>query len=189
MNDMSALVPPEGGKKDLIKDLSHTHEAMMDWMLMNPGHSLTQMSAAFGYTVPWLSRLIHSDIFQARLAERRKEVELRICDDIPAKLRGLGHLAIERMEEKLAASPDPRFIRESFDSIMHRLGYAPQARVAPQGVNLQLNAFVVSKEELQTMQGHIVQGTSTSCLTESGDSAVPSVGETFAERVAREASR
>lgn len=186
---LGALIPGNApASPEPIKELSHTHLSFMDWILENPEKGLKEMSAYYGYTMSWLSRVINSDIFQAKLAERRKDIELRICDDIPTRLRGLGQAVIEKMEEQLQNSQDPRFIRESFDSIMHRIGYAPSGKVALSATGpVQINQFVVSREELQAMQGRILHagaGTPELPVRSSAESSaipvpldpVPSVG-------------
>lgn len=105
--------------------LSHTHEAVMNWMLMNPDKSLRECADHFGYTQSWLSTLIHSDIFQVKLAERQEGIRTRIADSIPQKLRMAADVGIEKLATKLEESEDADFILDATDKLLHRLGYAP----------------------------------------------------------------
>lgn len=138
----------------VIQEMAPVHEAMLNWVLQNPEKGLKEMSAYFGYTMPWLSRVINSDIFQHALRQRQEAIFTRIADDIPTKLRGLADVAIERMGEKLSASEDPRFIRESFDSVMEHLGIKPHSVGA---INQQNNVFVLPAADLQRLRATITE--------------------------------
>ena len=54
-----------------IKKLSHTHHAIMDFMVANPNLKMQDIAAHFGYTNSWLSIITHSDTFQRELNTRR----------------------------------------------------------------------------------------------------------------------
>ena len=139
-----------------VAKLSIAHDSMMDYILENPGCTLREIAAYLGYTVPWVCRVLNSDIFQARLAARRQDVEGLIAEDIPAKLKATAGLAIERIQEKIAVSEDPDYLLDAFDKVMHRAGYAPKATPTPMGAgpvqNQQNNFFLLSKEDLANMR-------------------------------------
>lgn len=116
-----------------VQKLSHTHEAVMDWLVLNPDRSLRECADHFGYTQPWLSTLIHSDIFQAKLAERRLEVNARIAASIPEKLTAVADIALDKLAEKVSASEDPDFILDAADRALHRMGFAPASARNPGG--------------------------------------------------------
>lgn len=142
-----------------IARLSHTHEAVMDWMLENPERSLRECAAYFGYTQPWVSQLIHSDVFQAKLRQRRDDIDSTIAADIPAKLRAVADIALERLAAELAKSDSPGFIHETADMVLNRLGYGPQ-----RGGGITVNSgpqvqFVISKDDLAQARGAIIEGT------------------------------
>ena len=101
--------------------LSHTHEAVMNWMLMNPDKPLRACADHFGYTQSWLSTLIHSDIFQAKLAERQEGIRARIADSIPQKMRMAVDVGLEKLATKLEETEDADFILDATDKLLHRL--------------------------------------------------------------------
>jgi hypothetical protein len=144
---------------EALAKLNTAHDGMMDYILQNPGASLREISGHFGYTIPWVCRVVNSDIFQSRLAERRKDIEGLIASDIPAQLKATAGLAIEKIQEVLAKTEDPDTIIDAFDKVMHRAGYAPKAAAPGIGagatLNQQNNYFVVSKEDLQQMRGNV----------------------------------
>ena len=57
-----------------IQRVKYTHDALIDMIIANPAVSQGQLATAFGYTQGWLSRVMNSDAFQARLAARKMEV-------------------------------------------------------------------------------------------------------------------
>lgn len=145
--------------KQPIAELRHTHDAFMDYMLLNPGATLKQMGAEFGYTVPWLSTVINSDLFQMRLAERRKEVDDLVHADIPARMRGIVAMGLEKIADHMEVTQNQEYIADTTDMLLHRLGYAPKAQqatspAAPQ--NQQNNFFVVPQDALQMARDKIL---------------------------------
>lgn len=151
-------LPDTPAPEPAIDRMRPVHEQMLNWVLENPEKGLREMSAAFGYSMSWLSRVMNSDLFRAKLAERQEVLFIRIADDIPVKLRGLANVAIERLGEKLEGSEDPRFIRESFDSVMEYMGYSPP-RNGGGGSHMQQqnNFFVVQKEDLSRLRGSMLE--------------------------------
>lgn len=126
--------------------LSHTHEMLLCWLLVNPDKSLRECADHFGYTQSWLSSIIHSDLFQAELASRQQGIAAKVADSIPEKLRRAGDIAIEKLTSALEGTEDPEFILDATDKILHRMGYAPQSSRNPGGppghVNQQNNFFL-----------------------------------------------
>lgn len=141
----------EASKNALQRGMTPTHELMVDWILENPGGTLRQMGDYFGYSVSWLSTMMHSDAFKAYTAERLKEVHAAVTQDIPTRMRALAEVAIDRMHEVLDKTNDPDTITDSFDKVMHRYGYAPGAQKQnPLSPSFQTNnVFFLSPEQFQ----------------------------------------
>lgn len=113
--------------------LSHTHEMLLCWLLVNPDKSLRECADHFGYTQSWLSSIIHSDLFQAELSSRQQGIAAKVADSIPEKLRRAGDIAVEKLTSALEQTEDPEFILDATDKILHRMGYAPQSSRNPAG--------------------------------------------------------
>lgn len=82
--------------------LRYTHEAVIDMILAEPGVSQGKLAATFGYTQGWLSTVMGSDAFKAKLAERREELidpALRVT--IEERFRGVVEKSLEVLQEKL----------------------------------------------------------------------------------------
>ena len=153
--DITPVAPrhPELYGTAILKNgLSAFHEALADYILMNPGATLRDKSAYFGYSIGWLCKVENTDMFRAYLAKRRKEVEVIIADSLPEKLAGAAHLVTERLIEVVAVSNDGDQILDAFDKVMHVYGYAPKgAQPGIGGVNQQgniQNNFYVTAGEL-----------------------------------------
>lgn len=138
-----------------IQRISHTHEMVINWLVLNPEKSLRECADHFGYTQPWLSTLIHSDIFQVRLRERQEQVATRVTASIPEKLRAITDIALDKLADQIAKSEDPDFILDAADRALHRMGYAPASARNPAGnqaalgsVNAQTNVFMLGADDL-----------------------------------------
>lgn len=138
-----------------IQRLSHTHDQVINWLLVNPHKSLRECADYFGYTQAWLSTLIHSDIFQAELRRRQLDVAARVAQSIPEKLQAVADIALEKLGDAVAQSEDPDFILDVADRALHRMGYAPASARNPAGAPSQLgiqnqtNVFVLAPDELE----------------------------------------
>ena len=132
---------------DAVRQLSNTHDDIMNVMVANPMASHRDLSALTGYSETWLSRLVNSDIFRARLAEKKGEVFVMVAQDVPAKLSALAHQSIDKLAEKLTIVEDPDFALDTFDKVMKANGFAPGGgrQVAPAQ---QQNNFFITKEDL-----------------------------------------
>lgn len=169
---------PEVKGKILKRGLNDVHEAFADYLLLNPGCTLREMKQVFGYSISWISSVTTSDMFRAYLAQRRAGVEVVIANDLPARLKAAAALATERIIETLETTSDPDVIVDAFDKVMHRYGYAPNAKTgaqAPQQMNVQ-NNFFLSKDDLAQARGALIEAHAGQPVLE-GSVSVPSAGD------------
>jgi hypothetical protein len=103
----------------------------MTWLLLNPDLPLSACAVHFGVGQPWLSTLIHSDCFQARLREQQERLFSGVTAEIKEKLTAAAHLSLDRVMERLAVTADEGFILNANDKILKNLGYGAP-RVGPQ---------------------------------------------------------
>jgi len=128
-----------------LQDLSYRHEAILDWMLLNPDKSQNDCARALGYSVAWLSVVVNSDLFQARLAMLHQEKREHGIFTIAEKLAGLADLAIEKTIKSVEVSADPGFVLSAAEVALKRLGYGAKAPV-PTGPTTINNTMVVATE-------------------------------------------
>jgi hypothetical protein len=75
---------------------------MLDLLLAHPMISQNEIARYFGYSVPWVSRIMCSDAFQARLAERKSElVDPSIVASMEERLKTLAVVSMEVLMKKL----------------------------------------------------------------------------------------
>lgn len=143
-----------------LTDISHTHEAIMNFMIAAPQLPLRDVAAHFGYTQAWLSTLIHSDLFQARLREKQGLVMSGIAEDLTAKLKAVADVGIEKIAQQLETSEDPRFLLESTKLALTHLGFGAKPAAGAVNVNAQnvQQVFVASAADLEAARGRILSG-------------------------------
>lgn len=168
LEDGGEVVPYKARMEDLRerailrRGLSPTHELMAEWILLNPGGTLKQMGEFFGYSVSWLSQVLNTDMFKAHIAERMQGIKAYASMSIPEKMSRLADKAIERVAEVLDTEKDSKVIADTFDKVMHRYGYAPNARNAlqpsgpKQAPGQQNNVFFLNREDFQRVQGKLI---------------------------------
>lgn len=100
--------PNTGPTKDQpVAKLHYTHQAMVDQILINPAISNEELACMFGYTASWISTVVVSDIFQAKLAARREEIidpEIRL--NVRTQFKGLLERSMEILRKKLDVPAD-----------------------------------------------------------------------------------
>lgn len=64
----------QGQLKNGIQKCSYSHEAMIDLIVANPAVSQNELAAYFGVSASWISLIISSDAFQAKLGEKREAI-------------------------------------------------------------------------------------------------------------------
>lgn len=119
--------------RNAIANLSHTHEALLNWLVVNPDKTLRQCADHFGYTPQWLSAILHSDLFQAALKEKQIAITSKIAMGLTEQLKNLAHVAVDKLGQAIEKSEDGEFLLDATDKILHRLGYAPASARNPLG--------------------------------------------------------
>lgn len=89
-----------------LKKLNHKHMYIMDIMLANPTFTNNQIAELAGVTPAWCSTVINSDLFRARLAERRGLLDEEFNRRITSKVHNLAEKAIDCLQEALEDTGD-----------------------------------------------------------------------------------
>ena len=141
---------------NVVQRLSNTHDDIMNVLISNPFATLRELETITGYSSAWLSRLMNSDIFRAKMQEKKGDVFIAVLQDVPAKLNALAHQAADKLAEKLEVAEDPQYILDTFDKVMHRNGYAPKTGGGTGNVTVS-QTFHVSREDLHAARMSITQ--------------------------------
>lgn len=98
-------LPPERqgpSAADAIAKVGYSHDKMMDLMVANPRVKQDDLAAYFGYTPGWVSRVVNSDSFKLRMAQRREQlVDPLIVASLEERFKALAMRGLEVMQEKL----------------------------------------------------------------------------------------
>jgi len=133
-----------------ILEVSHRHDAIMNFMLANPTAKLGDVAAEFAVTQPWLSCIIHSHAFKAKLREKQEMMFGDLAATITEKLEAVAHATLDNLlDHALATTAGPMMNLEIADKVLHRLGYAPKTSPVPGAQTFnQTNNFVVNRADL-----------------------------------------
>jgi hypothetical protein len=106
MSDTPPLEPwnhLEGREKlPRVKKVSYTHDAMIDLIIGNPTISQNELAVIFGYTPGWVSLVMSSDAFRARLESRKADlVDPTILMSLEEKFKALAEKSLEVLRKKL----------------------------------------------------------------------------------------
>ena len=123
-----------------IARVKYSHDAMIDLLIANPAISQNELAANFGYTVPWVSRIMNSDAFQARLALRKEELlDPVIVASIEEKFRALASKSLDVVLDKLSVTNSAELGLKALEISAKALGYGARQ----QNLSVQTN-FVVA---------------------------------------------
>lgn len=118
-----------------IKDLNHTHEGILRWLVANPDRPLRECAAVMGVTQAWLSVIINSDLFRARLDELQREYTFSLTQTLEEKLTTATNIALDRLITELEHSSNEEFVLSAADKLLKSKGFGAKASAAPVQVN------------------------------------------------------
>lgn len=140
-----------------VQNLTVRHQAIMDLMIQNPMMKLGEIAQHFKMTQAWMSCVIHSDIFQAMLAEKMGVVFNETVLPIKEKLAVVANIALDKMINTLPAETDLRVLNTVAESTLDRLGFgapkAPAVQINNTENNVQVNVLRSELEEARKLLG------------------------------------
>lgn len=116
--EVAVEVVVEGQKQQLkskqgITRLTYTHDAMVDLILQEPTVTHAELAEVFGYSASWIQRVVGSDAFAARLAERKAAlIDPHIARSLNERLRGVTIQALDIVGNKLSAEQSAGYALE-----------------------------------------------------------------------------
>lgn len=137
--------PLTGESKSGIVKIRYSHDAMIDVILAEPTIRQNDLAAMFDRTPGWVSQVINSDAFQARLEERRGEiVDPAITATLKERLSAVADASLQKLLERIAAPVQlvtDDFMLQTAKFATTALGYGARA---PAGASeTQVNVGVV----------------------------------------------
>jgi hypothetical protein len=128
-------------------------EALIDWMIANPGESLKNATAQHGgpinMTYATVMNVVHSDLFKTRLAQRKAEVSVGVDLAIIGKTTKIAVMGLDAISEVLVKKRDQiplGDLQTITGSALDRLGYGakPPPGSGPAGVTVNVGVQQVS---------------------------------------------
>lgn len=84
--------------------LTYTHEAMIDLILSEPTVKPAELAVLFGYSEGWISRILSSDSFQSRIAERKAAlIDPSITRALSERFRAVAMQSTQVLQERMDA--------------------------------------------------------------------------------------
>lgn len=100
MDRVRTASPPPSGQA--IARINYSHDGMIDLIIADPGISQNEIAAHFHYSAAWVSRVMSSDAFQARMAERTAQlVDPTLRLTVEQRFKALMLRSLEIIMEKL----------------------------------------------------------------------------------------
>jgi len=145
-----------------IKKLSWWHESIVDWMITNPSGKLGECSKQLCVTPSWLSKVIHSQMFQELLAVRRMEHGANISTTVIEKVEGITNIALEKLEDRITdeeAPPSFNALKDTVDLGLKAMGYSNRSAgaVIINNPNAPVQVNTVSPELLESARANMKQ--------------------------------
>lgn len=145
-------------KANQIQKLNPRHESMINWLMENPQGTKQECADSFGYTANYVSILLHSDMFQAVLQERQKQLGIICIHTIKNRVTGLQLKILDKIEERVDNDRvSEKFLRETSEQMFRAMGVlddkgsngnvVAEEKAAIQ-VNVQVNALERARDKL-----------------------------------------
>jgi hypothetical protein len=111
-----------------IAKLNYTHDSMIDMILANPEVSQGKLAELYGYTEGWVSRVIASDSFQARMEQRKAQlIDPQTAKAMDDRLKGLATQSLEIVARKLESADSATYALEALGLATKALGYGARS--------------------------------------------------------------
>jgi hypothetical protein len=168
----TAAEPPRG----VVAKLNYSHDAMINLIIADPGISQNAIAARFGYSASWVSQVMASDAFQAKLAERSAElVDPQIRQSVELNFKAMVLRSQEILMEKLKAPPEmipDQLALRALELSSRAAGYGAREQVVHQApISMHVHLEEMSENLtvlLRRKKGEILEGESTNVKAAEG---------------------
>lgn len=133
-----------------IDKIRYSHDAMINLIIAEPAISQNELAGKFGYTAAWVSRIIGSDAFQARLAQRQEEItDPFLIATVEERFRGLAMQSLDVIAKNLATTNNSDLALKALEISTKAMGFGARDRMSGQTNNfvIQLPGKAANAEE------------------------------------------
>lgn len=130
--------PAHAATMGKLTKLRYTHEALVDAIVAHPAISQNDLALMFSMTPSWISNILASDVMQARIAARRKEViDPVLAATVEERIRGMTMRSLEVIMDTLdKPAVKPEVALRAFELGAKGMGLGGHAPPAPAPVDL-----------------------------------------------------
>ena len=108
MRKAGAEMSPGNREAIQITKIRYSHDAMIDILVENPWVHQNQLAAHFGYSPAWISTVMATDLFKAKLAERREQlIDPELRASLKERFEAVVTKSLRVLQEKLEAPTVP----------------------------------------------------------------------------------
>lgn len=133
--------PVQQDKPEAPKSFLQAHMIIIDTLLMDPAITTTKLAAKTGYSRQWLHKVMSSDAFQAKLAERQAAIiDPIVHSTIKERVSGLVSRSLEVLEERMESD---KIDLNTALTVFEALGKSPALGLLQKQQNANINNFVV----------------------------------------------
>ena len=123
-----------------IGSIRTQHDAMVDALIANPTLTNAELAIMFNRTQAWTSYVTNSDLFRARLAERRKEIVDPVLQmTVQQRMEAVTAVSLDVLMNKLVTKPDAALALKTVEILTKSQGYGARTEI-----NVNANAGAVS---------------------------------------------
>ena len=155
VEDLATLRVDSPPTRAAIQKINYSHDGMINLILTNRGITQNALAQHFGYSASWISQVMSSDAFQARLAERAQEIEdPTLRQTIEDGFKGLVNRSIALLKEKLdkpVEEIEANLILRTLDISSRAAGYGAKPTVSI--TNTQVNVENHLEVQAQRLTG------------------------------------
>lgn len=156
LDPAASAVHPHPMAQTQLQTLTTRHEAIAQYMLANPEAKKGEVARQFNVSASWLSVIINSDAFQAKLEEMQVELFSQALVPIADKVAALADLSLDRLIERVPTLQDDDTLLKIAEMALDRSGHGP---AGPQAlINAQnLTVMNVAADVVQSARQRIIE--------------------------------
>jgi hypothetical protein len=163
------------GAPPTLERLNHRHDAIILWLLTYPDRTLGDCAEYFGYTQAWLSRIIHTDMFQAAYKQKAQELCAAPIHELKSKMIFLAATALDKATERIEGGlASERFLSDTMKASLTSLGYgAPVVQNDNRSQQVHVHVSAEQLAEARERAATIRTGTTQAKIVEEFIDAAP----------------
>lgn len=157
------------------------YDGVLDLMIAEPGMSQRELAARLGKTHAWICSVVNTDMFKARLHERRLEHQTILSETISEQIVDIAHTGMRVLKKKLSEDGiDANTALSITQDALSRAGYVPETR-SKREINLNINDNPVQRAWLARQKMLAEEGEFKPIGAKNEEPDIPSRGRSLDE--------